>query len=65
LAFFALLGAFFAGVAFFPDLGLAGATFARRAPTLAFFFWLAPGVSAAWAVSVSSVVDVMIFLLGR
>jgi hypothetical protein len=35
-SFRALLGAFFLGAAFFPALALAGALFARRAPTAAF-----------------------------
>ena len=40
--------------------GLAGATFARRAPALAFFLALVAMVSVACSVSVCSVFDVMI-----
>jgi hypothetical protein len=52
-------GAFFFGVAFFPDLPLADATFARRVPAAAFFVGFGPVVAAAGAVSVFSVVDFM------
>src|ERR1700683_3433964 len=58
-SFRALLGAFFLGVAFFPALPLAGATFARRAPAVAFFVGLLSVVAAAGAISVCSGVDFM------
>jgi len=45
-AFFALVGAFLAGAAFFPDLAFLGATFARRAPAVAFLVGLAAALSA-------------------
>jgi len=60
LPFYALLGAFLAGVAFFPDLASKGATWRARLSTLAFFVGFATVFSAGWAVSVCSVVDVMI-----
>jgi hypothetical protein len=55
LAFVARLGAFFAGLAFLPDLALAGATWRAGFATLGFLvaFGLAP-VAVAWAVPVSS-----------
>src|SRR5580700_964119 len=59
-SFRALLGAFFLGVAFFPALPLAGATFARRAPALAFSVVFGSIVAAAGAVSVCSVVDFIV-----
>jgi hypothetical protein len=60
-AFFALLGAFLAGLAFFRALALAGATCARRAPTRAFLVAFGSAVPLAGAVSVCSVVDAMGF----
>src|ERR1035438_9402055 len=62
LAFVRPLGAFFAGVAFFPVLALAGATGARRGAPVAFLlgFGFAPA-AVAGAVPVSSVVEVMFF----
>src|SRR5688572_10090171 len=56
LAFGLALGAFLAGVVFFPAFPFFGATWAERAPVLAFF--LAFG-SEAWAVSVASTVVLM------
>jgi hypothetical protein len=63
LAFFALSGAFLAGLAFLPDLALACATFARRAPTSGFFvaFGWSP-FAVAGAIPVSSGIDVVILL---
>ena len=66
-AFVRPLGAFLAGVAFFPALVLAGATGARRGARVAFLlsFGLAPS-AVAGAVSVSSGINVVIcFLLLR
>jgi hypothetical protein len=61
LAFVRPLGAFLAGLAFFPDFALAGATGARLGATRAFLFGfgVSPAVVAG-AVPVSSVVDVII-----
>src|SRR5580704_19188640 len=59
-SFRALLGAFFFGVAFFPALALAGATFARRGARMAFFMALASVVVAAGVISVCSVVDFIV-----
>src|SRR5580704_2549033 len=56
-------GAFLAGLAFFPDLPFFGATWARRAPALAFFFAFGSSAWATVAASVVSVSDVMLFLL--
>jgi hypothetical protein len=54
------LGAFFAGVAFFPALALAAATGARRGAGVAFLlgFGLSP-LPLAGAVPVSSVINVV------
>src|SRR5258705_8614102 len=62
-AFLPPLGAFLAGLAFFPDLLFLGATRAERAATRAFLapFGCAP-VAAAVAVPVSSVVSVVIVI---
>jgi hypothetical protein len=59
-SFRALRGVFLFGVAFLLALPFAGATLARRAPRVAFFAAFVSG-----AVSVCSVVDVMVFLLAR
>jgi len=59
-AFFAPLGAFLAGLAFFPDLGLDDATLRARLATWAFFAAFGWSLAAvAWAVSVSSAVVIM------
>src|SRR5216684_783869 len=61
LAPLAPLGAFFAGLAFLADLPFAGATWARRAPTRAFLVGFGcAAVAVAWAVPVSSLIDVVI-----
>jgi len=55
------LGAFLAGLAFFPDLGFGDATFERRALTRAFLASLAAALATGCSVSVCSVIDVMLF----
>jgi hypothetical protein len=57
------LGAFFAGLAFLPDLLFLGATWAPRALARGFFVAFGCSVTGASAVSVVSVFDVMLFLL--
>jgi hypothetical protein len=61
VVFFWLLGAFLAGLAFFPGLPFFGATWARRAPLWAFFAAFDSSAAGARAVSVVSVFDVMLF----
>jgi len=51
-AFFALVGAFLAGLVFFPDFAFLGAAFARRLPGVAFLVGFAKTLSAVCAVSV-------------
>src|SRR6266446_3874994 len=66
LAPFAPLGAFFAGLVFLADLALAGATWRAGFATLAFLVAFGGAAAAvAWAVPVSSAIDVVIlrFLL--
>jgi hypothetical protein len=53
--------AFFAGLAFFPDLPLAGATCAPRLPALAFLVALGCSASGARAVSVASAFVIIVF----
>ena len=53
------LCAFFAGLAFFPDLPFLGATWAERAPARAFLVAFGSGVAVAVAAPVSSVVSVV------
>src|SRR5580704_10937966 len=61
VAFFWLLGAFFVELAFLADLAFFGGTWARRRATLTFLlgFGWSP-VAVAWAVPVSSAIDVFI-----
>lgn len=59
-AFLPLLGAFFAALAFLPDLPFLGAAWAERAPALAFL--LALGCAVAVAAPVSSLVSVVIVI---
>src|SRR5580704_13869777 len=61
LAFFAPLGAFLAGVAFFPGLAFAGATGARRGARAAFL--LALGCSSAAGVGAAAVSSVIFILV--
>jgi hypothetical protein len=58
---FGFLRAFgrFLGLAFFPDLGFDGATFARRAPAWAFFVGFAAAFATGCAVSVCSAIDII------
>src|SRR5258708_19120167 len=56
-AFLPPLGAFFGGLAFFPDLPFFGATWAERAPARAFLLAFAWAVAVAVAAPVSSVVS--------
>src|SRR5580704_11690034 len=61
LAFFAPLGAFLAGVAFFPGLPFAGATGARRGARAAFLQALGCSSAAgAGAVAVSSAIFILV-----
>jgi hypothetical protein len=53
------LGAFFAGLAFLPDLPLAGATWRERAPAVALFVAFGCSAVAVAAVSCSVVADVI------
>src|ERR1700722_10812339 len=64
VALFAALGAFLAGVAFLADLPLVFATWAPCGATRAFLvaFGFSP-VACAWAVPVSSAIDVFMFSL--
>jgi hypothetical protein len=61
LAFFALLGAFLAGVAFFPALPLVGATWRAGFATLAFL--LAFGCSSAAGPGVVALAYMIVFIL--
>src|SRR5436309_15181973 len=58
--FFSPFGAFLPGLAFFPDLPFLGATCARRAPAGGFFVAFASAAGLAGAVSVCSVIVVML-----
>src|SRR5215469_3599242 len=60
LAFFAPLDAFLAALAFFPDFGFFGATWAERAPTVAFFLPFGCSLSGAFAVSTASVLVIIV-----
>jgi hypothetical protein len=60
VAFFSLLGAFLAGLAFLPGFPFFGATFARRAPAVAFFVGFGSADPAVGAVSICSVFVVII-----
>src|SRR5689334_13610153 len=62
-AFVAPLGAFLTGVAFFPDLPFFGATWARRAPAVAFLLAFSSSAVGARAVAVASAFEIIVFLL--
>ena len=61
VAFFALLGAFLAGVAFFPDLAFFGATLRARLAALAFGVAFGASAAGARAISIASAVEIIAF----